>query len=57
MRNQQTKLVLNQEILRNLTAGELRVVVGGSALNTCVCPTTTQAYSCIECPPPPPDIY
>lgn len=51
MRNQQTKLVLNQETLRNLSGSELQAVIGGSALNTCVCPTTTQAYSCIECAP------
>ena len=52
MRNKQTKLVLNQETLRNLTTDELRVVVGGSALNTCICPTTTNAPTCIECNPP-----
>jgi hypothetical protein len=47
------KLVLNQETLRNLTAGELQNVVGGSGPHSaCTCPTTTQPLSCIECNPP-----
>lgn len=51
MRNKQTKLVLNQETLRKLSGSELQAVIGGSALNTCICPTTTNAPTCIECAP------
>ncbi len=48
------KLVLNQETLRNLTAEELRIVVGGFCPSNCGCPTTTQPLSCVECNPPGP---
>lgn len=48
MEKARKKLILAQETLRNLTAGELRNVVGGfltSPMTACNC-TTTQPQTC-----------
>jgi hypothetical protein len=48
------KLTLNQETLRNLTAAELKTVMGGvQTLNCSGQPQTCQFTNCLgTCPPP-----
>jgi hypothetical protein len=46
-----TKLMLNQETLRNLTVDELRRVEGGFFTQIPVCKT---GHTCPECAPPAP---
>lgn len=50
------KLTLKQETVRNLTAEELDGVRGGFCPSNCTCSNGTACYSCVECPPPPPDL-
>jgi hypothetical protein len=50
------KLTLKQETLRNLMAEELHGIVGGFCPSNCTCSNGTVCYSCVECPPPPPDM-
>lgn len=46
------KLVLNQETLRNLSAGELRNIEGGLFTQGFFC-KTVPSPTCPECPSPP----